>query len=308
MTPPVLVIAFNRPAHTRQILEAVKNAKPTKIYLALDGPRSQNTNDEKSRQEILETFKSINWDCEVDTLIRTNNLGCKIGVSSAITWFFEHEEQGIILEDDCLPSTDFFGFCGDMLERYKGEESIMQINGVNYQHGQHRGSADYYFSRIPHVWGWATWRRAWKLYDIEMNGLEDFFDQDIYKSIINYKNARKFWEPSLTATKQGEVNTWDYQWVFSIWKNNGLTIMPNYNLISNIGFDQLATHTTAYNDNVANMPFVKMPLVRTYTDLYVSNYAADIYSFNTMFQPLGKLEWLLVTIKNKLRKSGYLKS
>lgn len=299
-TPPVLIIAFNRPEHTSRILEAVKNANPSKIYLALDGPRQGNHNDELNRQTIIQLFDGFDWNCEVEKLIRTDNLGCKIAVSSAITWFFDHEEQGIILEDDCLPSKDFFMFCGDMLERYKNEKSVMQINGVNYQNGQHRGNADYYFSKIPHVWGWATWRRAWKFYDMEMQGLEQFFAYDLYRSIINYKNSRQFWEPSLTMTKEGKINTWDYQWVFSIWKNNGLVVMPNYNLISNIGFDELATHTTYFDKNVANKPFVSMPLVKTYTDIFVNNYVADAYSFNTMFKYKSKLDWYKRAIKNKI--------
>lgn len=301
-TPPILVIAFNRPLHAARILDAIREGKPDRIYIAIDGPRAGNSNDVKAVEDTKEVFEGINWPCEVFKLYREVNLGCKTAVSGAITWFFSHEESGIILEDDCLPSKDFFAYCEDMLIRYKDEQTVMHINGVNYQDGRQRGSADYYFSKVCHVWGWATWRRAWQLYDIELSGLEQFFNDDLYKSILNYKTGRAFWEPAFINTKKGLVDTWDYQWVFSVWKNNGLVIAPNYNLISNIGFDALATHTKSFDKKVSERAFQVMPTTRTYTDILVPNFKADLYSFTTMFKQRNILFRQVARLRSQLRR------
>jgi hypothetical protein len=302
-TPPILVIAFNRPLHAAKILDAIREAKPDRIYIAIDGPRVGNSNDIRSVDETKKVFDGINWPCKVVTLYRESNLGCKIAVSSAITWFFSHEESGIILEDDCLPSKDFFIFCEDMLRHYNNDRSIMHINGVNFQDSKHRGSADYYFSKVCHVWGWATWRRAWELYDIELTGIEKFFSDDLYKSILNYEKSRAFWEPEFINTKKGVMNTWDYQWVFSIWKNNGLVIAPNYNLISNIGFDSLATHTRLFDKKVSARLFQNMPANRTYNDVFVTNFRADLYSFNKMFKHRNFLSRQFARVRARLHST-----
>jgi hypothetical protein len=298
---PILIIAFNRPDHASKILDAVRLIQPSHLYIAIDGPRHGNVADAQAVEQTKRVFEGVEWPCTITRLYRESNLGCKHAVSGAITWFFEHVESGIILEDDCLPVIDFFHFCEDMLSRYKDEASVMHINGVNYQNGNHRGDADYYFSKVCHVWGWASWSRAWKRYDIELNHIDTFFDDNLYKSVINYPSAKPFWKGSFTNTRNGLVDTWDYQWVFTIWKNNGLVIAPNFNLISNIGFDGLATHTKFFDKKVSARKLEAMPKKRTYMDILVANYEADQYSFNTMFKYKNVLQRQFFRIEMKLK-------
>lgn len=252
LNKPVLIIAFNRPEVTVKVFDAVKKAKPPKIYFAVDGPRNTHPADASKCEQVIDIFKDVNWPCEVKQLYRNENLGCRMAVSSAITWFFEQEEMGIILEDDCLPNPSFFHFCEHNLNKYHADERIMHIGGTNFQNGIKRGQASYYFSRMCHVWGWASWRRAWANYDINLQHLDAIVEQKLLDTIITHPKYRANYIRSFKQTQQGLINTWDYQWVYSVWKSNGLSIIPNVNLVSNIGFGEDATHTTDQISSFAN--------------------------------------------------------
>ena len=160
----VLFLLFNRPDTTTHVFEKIRQIKPQRLYVASDGPRESYDGEIEKVIKAREIASKVDWPCELKTLFRDKNLGCKKGVSSAITWFFEHEEQGIILEDDCIPNLDFFNFCENLLIRYSRDKRIFTITGSNFQNGKWRGDASYYFSKKFHCWGWATWKRAWKLY------------------------------------------------------------------------------------------------------------------------------------------------
>lgn len=253
-TPPaplqtaVLFLVFNRPDTTAQVFEAIRQAKPPRLYVAADGPREGREGEADRVAKVREIATAVDWPCEVKTLFREKNLGCKYAVSGAITWFFEQEEQGIILEDDCLPSQSFFWFCEELLNRYKDDERIFIISGYNKQQQWGSKSNSYFFSSLGGIWGWASWRRAWKNYDIEMQGLEylvreGFFEQNLGKlvgqirqeQLVNAKNKML----------RGEIDTWDYQWGFSRHKHRALACVPRVSLIANIGFGQDATHTAS---------------------------------------------------------------
>ena len=240
---PILLIIFNRPELTQRVFEEIRKAQPAKLYIAADGPRMNHPTDEKNCERCVSITSQIDWVCEVKRLNRTSNLGCGKAVSTAITWFFEQEEQGIILEDDCLPHPTFFDYCEQLLNRYKENSSIMHIGGTNFQNGIARGEGSYYFSAIPHVWGWATWRRAWKLYDFNLIDLNDFRAKHKINSYFRKRKTRQHWIRVFEQMQKHEIDTWDHQWSYSIWNNNGLTIIPQQNLISNIGFGDDATHT-----------------------------------------------------------------
>ena len=280
---PVLLIVFNRPSHAKTVFEKVRQARPPRLYIAVDGPRAHRPEDAELVQQTIDIYNDIDWPCAVKRLIRKENLGCKLAVSSAISWFFDNEEQGIILEDDCVPSPSFFTYCDHLLDRYKDSGTVMHINGVNFQDGNRRGDASYYFSKVCHVWGWASWRRAWRLYDIEMKGLEEFFSQRLYLSVLNYKESLQYWQRPFLGTKEGLLDTWDYQWVFSVWKNNGMSITPNVNLISNIGFDAMATHTHNHDPRVSNKPLDALEGPIRDPELMIPDYDGDQYSFNKLF-------------------------
>ena len=158
---PILFITFNRPDTTKRVFEAIKKIKPKKLFISADGPRENKVGEKQKCLTVRSIFDNIDWDCEVKTLFQEKNLGCKIAATTAVTWFFQSVEEGIIIEDDCLPNKSFFLFCQKMLATYRKHEAIMHISGTNFQFGNKRGEASYYFSRCIHMWGWATWRRAW---------------------------------------------------------------------------------------------------------------------------------------------------
>ncbi len=247
---PVLFMIFYRPDTTQQVFNEIRKAKPAKLFIAADGPREKMPGETKKCREARDIIKQVDWNCEVKTLFRDKNLGCKIAASSAIDWFFNNVEEGIILEDDCLPSQSFFWFCEELLEKYKDNMRVWQIGGCNFQDGIKRGEASYYFSEINHIWGWASWANRWKFYDVELNNIPD----DSF--IKNYWTVKvfKYWSKIFWKMKNKEINSWDYQWTFTMWHNKGLAILPNVNLISNIGFGQESTHTKNANAKAANIP------------------------------------------------------
>ena len=260
LTTPVLFLIFNRPDVTRRVFSAIREAQPPRLYVAGDGPHLGNQEEEKRCKLARSVVDEIDWRCEVKTLFRKENLGCRKAVSEAISWFFEHEPEGIILEDDCLPSQSFLWYCQELLEHYRDDMRIMHIGGANFQFGRNRSPYDYYFSRYPHVWGWASWRRSWKYYrDIEHWSPEILYK--IFRSMESNYNFIRFWESVHQKVKSGEIDTWDHQWTFSCWAQNGLAIVPDINLVSNIGFGEDSTHTKV-TSHVSKIPAqeIRLPL------------------------------------------------
>lgn len=239
---PILFLIFNRPDTTQQVFNEIRKAQPVQLYVAADGPRKDRPADYDQCKKAREIIRQVDWECEVFTLFREENLGCKHAVSSAIDWFFSKVEEGIILEDDCVPDQSFFPFCQELLEKYRNDERIMMISGDNFQFGKNNTDNSYYFSRYLHIWGWATWRRAWNHYDVEMKIWPEICEKGYLNNIFSDKRAVKYWESIFTKVYDGLINTWDYQWVFSCWIQRGLSITPNKNLVSNIGFGEYSTH------------------------------------------------------------------
>jgi hypothetical protein len=275
----VLFLVFNRPDTTRQVFEAIRQAKPPRLYVAADGPREGKLGEVERVQKARTIATAVDWPCKVKTLFRDKNLGCKEGVSSAITWFFENEEQGIILEDDCLPHLDFFSFCENLLDRYYSDERIFAITGTNFQNGKWRGDASYYFSKYVNVWGWATWRRAWKHYQGDINFWPKWRDSDAWKKYKSDKIERKYWQKIFDRCYSKQIDTWDYQWVVSTWYKNGLTATPNVNLVSNIGFRIDATHTKNIFSKFSKMVTKKIGILK-YPKIIQENTKADHWVFN----------------------------
>jgi hypothetical protein len=241
---PTLFLIFNRPDTTAEVFEAIRQARPARLYVAADGSRPNRDEEEARCDEARRIATLVDWPCEVKTLFRDQNLGCGLGVSTAIDWFFEHEEEGIVLEDDCLPSQSFFPYCAELLARYRHDERIMCISGDNFQLGRAVTPFSYYFSRYMHAWGWATWRRAWKLYDREMTLWPAFRDGGGLKAwSAGDERFEKYWLRLFEFTSNGAIDTWDYQFLFTCWAHHGLTCLPEKNLITNIGFSTGATHT-----------------------------------------------------------------
>jgi len=239
---PILFLIFNRPEETKHVFQKIKEVKPKKLFVAADGPRKNVKNEIKKCKETRNIVKNIDCDCQIETLYRDENLGCKKAVSSAIDWFFENVEEGIILEDDCLPSLSFFTFCQELLKKYKDDERIMMISGFNKQEFWHPNRYDYFFSRLGGIWGWATWKRSWSNFDIKMKKLDKFIKQGYYDYLYGSKFGTVRKKQMLTCLQEN-IDTWDYQWGFSREINGGLSCVPSKSLIKNIGFGENATHT-----------------------------------------------------------------
>lgn len=267
-TPPaplktaVLFLVFNRPDTTVQVFEAIRKANPPRLYVAADGPRPEREGESEQVIKVREIATAVDWVCEVKTLFRDKNLGCMNAVSGAITWFFENEEQGIILEDDCLPSQSFFWFCEELLERYKGNDRILIISGYNKQGEWHSDKMDYFFSNFGGIWGWASWRRAWQYYDEGMFELEKICKTNFFEKLLGKKLGKKRKNQLLNAKKKiqlGEMNTWDYPWAYSRHLKGGGACVPSKSLISNIGFGENATHTFGSQMNSVDRNEIKFP-------------------------------------------------
>ncbi len=260
LTTPVLFLIFNRLDTTQQVFEAIQKAKPPRLYIAADGAR-ENVNGEHEKVKSVREYvlTNINWSCEVQTLFREENLGCKYAVSGAIDWFFENEEMGIILEDDCLPSQSFFIFCQELLLKYKNDLRVWHIAGNNFHFGWKRDAQySYYFGGIyGSIWGWASWKNRWSQYSVEMKNYNELKNKQYIQNCYNSSNAVKTRINDFDRIKNG-FDTWDFQWVYTRWINNGLTVIPNINLVKNLGFGENSTHTTATNGKRANMKYYNM--------------------------------------------------
>jgi len=242
---PILFLIFNREDTTQKVFDAIRQQKPKYLFVAADGARKNKSGEAEKCQRVKDIIKQVDWDCELKTLFREENLGCKLAVSSAITWFFENVEQGIILEDDCLPDPSFFPYCEELLEKYKDDTRIGHISGDNFLHGIIDKSLSYDFCSCSHIWGWATWRRVWKNYDVNF----PFWEEQKDKRSFLFKNKLEeiyfsSFIPDVLNNRNG-INTWDTQWLFTLRVQNQLSIYPAVNMVENIGFGATdATHTS----------------------------------------------------------------
>lgn len=240
---PVIFIIFNRPDLTRRVFSEIAKVEPRRLLIIADGARLDRPHEESLCNLTRQVVGEITWPCEVSTNYSTRNLGCKIRIASGLDWAFSMVQEGIILEDDCLPAEDFFRFCDEMLDRYRNNSRIGMISGNNFQDGVFRGDGDYYFSRYCHIWGWATWARAWQKYDIQITQWPMLRSNGWLKSLHLSFSERLYWSYTFNRVYSGDLDTWDHQWTMTCWLENMISIMPNKNLISNIGFGPDATHT-----------------------------------------------------------------
>ncbi|GAB3944218.1 hemolytic protein HlpA [Spirosoma harenae] len=267
------------------------------MFIAIDGPRPDRLGEAEAVYQCQQLVEAVDWPCTIKTLFRNENLGCKRAVSSAISWFFEQVETGIILEDDCLPDNAFFHYCQDMLTRYKNDERVMHISGANLV-SDHRWSDDsYLFTAICHIWGWASWRRAWQKYDVTMATYPTRRESLITHRIPD-PISQTYWLTMFDNCYKGNVDTWDFQWVYSIWANDGLGILPDRNLITNIGFGEQATHTKL------SSPFAALPTL-PFTEIHhpakvEENIAATTFLCQTLYRPQSRLSIWADKVKIRL--------
>lgn len=292
---PVLFMIFNRYDTTQKVFNAIKRVKPRQLFVAADGPRENKEGEKEKCEQVRKIIEQVDWDCEVKTLFRDKNLGCKIAVSSAIDWFFENVEEGIILEDDCLPSQSFFWFCQELLEYYRDDTRIMMVSGNNFQFGKTRGEGSYYFSKYAHIWGWATWRRAWKCYDVRMANFKMFKTENQINNIFRIKQQQKYWTKIFQLTYDGKINSWGYVWTYTCFINNGLCIMPNVNIVSNIGFSREALHTKDENSIFSKMKVNEITEI-IHSKFVLVDQEADFFTSKLCFGNIN----IFTRIKNKI--------
>lgn len=287
---PILFIVYNRPEHTKLSLEIIKKIKPLKLYIAADGPKD-NIADETNCEQVRALLNNIDWSCEVKRSYNDTNRSSKRTVSAAINWMFSTEEFGIILEDDCLPDPSFFTFCKEMLLRYKNDLRMMHINGTNFLQGKRFEffGDSYYYSNIPHPWGWATWKRAWSLYDIDMIDYAAFKSANKIGDIISKREYQDNWMKLLLKAKNNEIDCWDYQWFYTIWSHNGIVITPTQNLVTNIGFGNNATNTTYRTTRLGNMRRHQLTEIIHPSEIKINRKADDYATLIKMKEGEGNL-------------------
>lgn len=303
---PILYIVFNRPDIVSKSFAKIKEVKPKQLFIAADGPRDGNTNDKVNCENVKEIISDrLDWDCDVKYLYRDKNLGCGKAVSGAITWFFNNVEEGIILEDDCLPDLSFFNYCQELLSRYRDDKRIYTITGSNGQKGNKRGDADYYFSRYPGIWGWATWKDRWGKFRLDLSAIDSSYTQKFLEKLFNSKAEIEYHMSCFMQIKTNKVDTWDYQWKYVVFKNEGMCATPNVNLISNIGFGEEATHTINTNNWRANLAVNRITSPIKHPARVKINSKADKYISKLIFQNNVKKASASKLIKDGLK---YLKS
>lgn len=257
MKTPVAFFIFNRPDTTERVFEEIRRARPSKLLVVADGPRSDRPGEAEKCVSARAIIDRVDWPCEVLKNFSDVNLGCKLRLSSGLDWVFETVEEAIVLEDDCLPHPSFFRFCEELLAMYRHDERIMMVSGDNFQFGRQRSSHSYYFTRYAHIWGWASWRRAWRKYDVGISLWPEIKEGGWLKNLFERQAVANFWRMKFDETFSGEIDTWDYQFAFACLMNNGLNIMPTVNLVSNIGFGADATRTSKIN-RFANLPAIEI--------------------------------------------------
>ena len=302
LNTPVAFIIFNRPDTTARVFAEIAKAKPPKLLVVADGPRKARIGEAEKCAATRAIINQVDWPCEILTNYSEVNLGCKNRVSSGIDWVFQMVEEAIILEDDCLPDPTFFRFCQEMLDHYRNDLRVGVISGNNFKFENTRSDDSYFFSKYVHIWGWATWRSRWKNhYDVNISKWPIIKQQNWLLDILGNKKESKMWAKVFDIMYQKKVDTWDYQWIFSNWINNRISIIPSVNLISNIGFGADATHTH-FKDKTSELKTEPLLFPLTAPLCVCPNTSFDKYVFNLIFNvPIIKkikVNLLKLIIKN----------
>tara|TARA_B110000027_G_C16120543_1_gene302589 strand:+ start:1100 stop:2050 length:951 start_codon:yes stop_codon:yes gene_type:complete len=275
---PVLLLAYKRTKNIKIILKILKDLDVVKLYVSIDGPKNTKS-DILQNKKLKKIFNNLNWKHKIKKNYLNKNHGCRDAVSNAINWFFNNEKMGIILEDDCLPNKSFFNFCKKNLIYFKNNKKIGCITGNNFQKDSLK-EYEYYFSKYPHCWGWATWRRSWKNYDRDIKFWRSFRLSQSWKNFFNESTQYRYWTKIFNNCYANKLDSWAFPWTLCLWRKNLLTITPAVNLVMNKGFGSSATHTISKNDNMfyqyyelnKNLKRPKKIKVDNKMDDYVFNY------------------------------------
>lgn len=276
LTTPVALLVFNRPETTAKVFAAVRIARPKQLLLVADGPRKDHADDSALCAEVRSIVEQIDWPCEVLYNYSETNLGCKMRVSSGLDWVFSQVEEAIILEDDCLPDASFFPFCQELLARYLDDERVMMVCGTNLLGRWKDDRQSYHFANYDWVWGWASWRRAWRKYDVTMSQWSDPCCRNKIRQLLQNDEFFSLREKAFQQAFDNNIDTWDYQWSFTRHLYEGLAVVPSINLVTNIGYGRDATHTKVMDNELAGMSSGRIDLPLRCPEGIVSDSGYDL--------------------------------
>ncbi|MEM7715010.1 MAG: glycosyltransferase family 2 protein [Cyanobacteria bacterium P01_A01_bin.68] len=282
----ITFIIFKRPDTTEKVFETIRQVKPKKLLVIADGPRTDREGEAEKCAATRAIIEKVDWDCEVIKNYSDINLGCAKRVSSGLDWAFNNVEETIILEDDCIPHPTFFRFCEELLEKYRHDNRITSIAAQNAQLGKNRTNYSYYFSSYSHCWGWASWRRAWKSYDLQIKLWPEVKESNILNDILLDSKAVSYWQNIFDSIYENPTGiTWDYQWTFACWMQGGLNIIPSVNLINNVGLGADSTNfNTSEEYSFINLPTEEMKFPLKHPPFTVRNLEADKFIQNTVYR------------------------
>lgn len=292
LTTPVALLIFNRPETTAQVFAAIRAARPTTLLVVADGPRPERAGEAERCAAARAVVEQVDWPCDVLRNYADVNLGCRRRVSSGLDWVFETVEEAIILEDDCVPHPTFFRFCAELLERYRDDERVMHISGDNFQTAPLRSAYSYYFSRYPHVWGWASWRRAWQHYDVDLKLWPELRAGGWLLDWLGEADSARYWSRTMESCYRRLIDTWDFQWTLACWAQSGLSILPAVNLVSNVGFNTEATHTR-FGSRLANLPTQPLEFPLRHPPFILRDSRADAFTEREQFAPSNRWRRIL---------------
>lgn len=300
---PVAFMIFNRPRTTERVFREIAKARPPTLLVVSDGPRSNREEEAELVARARSIVEEVDWKCEVLTNFSRENLGCKKRVSTGLDWVFNNVEEAIVLEDDCVPVLSFFRYCEELLALYRNDARVAMISGANFQSNRARGSASYYFSRYGHIWGWATWRRAWSQYDVTASGWPSFREANGLERVLGGLPAElEYWRNIMDRVHCGGIDTWDYQWMLTTWIRDMLCIIPQRNLVSNIGWDADATHTRGHGNRLAHVRQCEMGFPLTHPTEVVCNREADTFTWETVFSSPSLAERIAIKLRGLTRR------
>jgi hypothetical protein len=260
---PVLVLGFNRPDRVKQLFEMLAVIQPEQLFFAVDGPRAGHREDQERVAQTHKLVELIDWECDTHTQFQQVNLGCARGVTSGIDWFFSHVTEGIILEDDVIPTESFFIFCSELLVKYRDDQRVWCISGSNRLPSREISSLNSYrFSTIPQVWGWATWRDRWEKYSLDISDWRSrgLANRELLQTVNYSPAAFAYWSANFDLMARMAVDTWDIQLVNAAMRNRALAAIPNVNLVENIGWGTDATHTVELPPFIQPLEDMQLPI------------------------------------------------
>lgn len=280
----VAIIIFNRAATTTRVLKEIAKARPSRLFVIADGPRPNQPQDVEKCRAARDVVNAVDWKCEVLTNYSEQNLGLKRRIATGLDWVFSQVESAVVVEDDCVPHPDFFRFCDELLDRYRNDERVSMISGNNFLPLETQSSYSYFFTRYIGIWGWATWARSWKHFDLNMHQWPSLCNTSWLEDLLDDRAAAKFWRYTLESVARGYLNTWAYPWMFACWAQGGLSVTPCRNMVSNIGYGVDATNLKESDKAGDRLPVYEMEFPLRHPDTVMRRKEADDFLSRHIFR------------------------